>query len=147
MRLLCTKNVPELKEFIGDTSSIPRYAILSHTWEDEEVSLQQMNDPATCAQKKGFRKIQHTCALAAQNGFDYAWVDTCCVDKRASAELSEAINSMFRWYQNATVCYVFLADLEPGADLDASLPGCRWFTRGWTLQELIAPREVLFYDR
>ena len=146
MRLINTKNVPELNEFIGDSSSIPQYAILSHTWGDEEVTLQRLSDPA-CAQKKGFRKIQQTCALAAKNGFDFAWVDTCCIDKRASAELSEAINSMFRWYQDAAVCYVFLADLDPGASLEGSLPHCRWFTRGWTLQELIAPREVLFYDR
>ncbi|KAK0657753.1 heterokaryon incompatibility protein-domain-containing protein [Cercophora newfieldiana] len=148
MRLLNTKNVPQLQEFIGDDDSIPPYAILSHTWEDqEEVTFQALSGPLAGAQKKGFLKIQQTCALAAQNGYDWAWVDTCCIDKLASAELSEAINSMFRWYQNAAVCYVFLSDLEPGANLDTSLPKCRWFTRGWTLQELIAPRVVLFYDR
>ncbi|KAK0631537.1 heterokaryon incompatibility protein-domain-containing protein [Immersiella caudata] len=148
MRLLNTKNVPELKEFIGDDSSFPPYAILSHTWEDEqEVTFEVLGDPLLRELKRGFRKIQKTCSLAAQDGYDWAWVDTCCIDKKASAELSEAINSMFRWYQNAAVCYVYLADLEPGTDLDTSLPKCRWFTRGWTLQELIAPRKVLFYDR
>ncbi|KAK4443173.1 vegetative incompatibility protein HET-E-1 [Podospora aff. communis PSN243] len=148
MRLLNTRSVGELKEFIGDDSSIPPYAILSHTWEDEEeVTFETLGDPTARALKRGFLKIQRTCALAAQNGYDWAWVDTCCIDKKASAELSEAINSMFRWYQNAAVCYVFLADLEPGTDLNTSLPKCRWFTRGWTLQELIAPRVVLFYDR
>ncbi len=97
MRLLNTRNVPELTEFIGE-QNFPRYAILSHTWGDEEVSLQELDDPASCGRKKGYRKIEKTCDLAARNGFDFAWVDTCCIDKKASAELGEAINSMFRWY-------------------------------------------------
>jgi hypothetical protein len=148
MRLLNTHNAPELKEFSGDDGDIPPYAILSHTWEnDEEVTFKDLSGPLAVAQKRGFLKIQQTCALAAQNGYSWAWVDTCCIDKQASAELSEAINSMFRWYQNAAVCYVFLADLDPAAELVTHLPNCRWFTRGWTLQELIAPSAVLFYDR
>jgi len=148
MRLLNTHNVPELKEFICDDDDIPPYAILSHTWEyDEEITLQGLSGPLAVAQRRGFLKIQQTCALAAQNSLEWAWVDTCCINKQASAELFEAINSMFRWYQNAAVCYVFLADLEPDADLETNLPKCRWFTRGWTLQELIAPRVVMFYDR
>ena len=158
MRLLKTKNVPELVEVMGEEEH-GRYAILSHTWEKgEEVSFQELSgDPAKYTNKTGYRKIQQACALAAQNGFDYAWVDTCCINKDASAELSEAINSMFRWYEEAAVCYVFLADLRP-ANVDQSGPdsesnfasrlsACKWFTRGWTLQELLAPQEVLFYDQ
>ncbi|KXX80337.1 Vegetative incompatibility protein HET-E-1 [Madurella mycetomatis] len=155
MRLLETSNsssVPQMKEFIG--SDVPPYAILSHTWQDDEVTLQQLSssatDPAALQAKAGFRKIQQTCALArTRDALDYAWVDTCCIDKTSSAELSEAINSMYAFYENAAVCYVQLADLEPGNEdaLVNVLPRCRWFTRGWTLQELIAPREVLFFDK
>jgi len=96
--------------------------------------------------RKGHRKVEQTLALATQHGFKFAWVDTCCINKTSSAVLSEAINSMFHWYQQAEVCYVYLSDLDPGAELASALGSCRWFTRGWTLQELIAPRDVIFYD-
>ncbi|KAK0644217.1 heterokaryon incompatibility protein-domain-containing protein [Cercophora newfieldiana] len=143
MRLLDVSNVGNTEEFVG--SGIPRYAILSHTWEDEEVAFQQLGDPQS-RPKKGYAKIERTCDLAARHGFSFAWVDTCCIDKSSSAELSEAINSMFYWYQQADVCYVYLSDLDPEATLSSDLRHCRWFTRGWTLQELIAPRNVRFYD-
>ncbi|KAK4234578.1 heterokaryon incompatibility protein-domain-containing protein [Achaetomium macrosporum] len=153
MRLLETSrsDIPKMHEFVG--SQIPPYAILSHTWEDDEVTMQQLAagelNIGTLQAKTGFRKIHRTCELARTWGLRYAWVDTCCIDKTSSAELTEAINSMFAWYRDAWVCYVFLADLEHGTpeDLAVTLPKCRWFTRGWTLQELIAPREVFFYDK
>jgi len=85
-----------------------------------------------------------TCKFASHQGYEYAWVDTCCIDKSSSAELTEAINSMFRWYQRAEICYVFLSDLNKGTV--RNLSDCRWFTRGWTLQELIAPCRVQFFD-
>lgn len=122
----------------------PKYAILSHTWEvDEEVSYEEMVDKSNPS-KKGWDKIRHTCALALSNHLDYVWVDTCCIDKSSSAELSEAINSMFAWYQDAEECYAFLSDLAPGVHFQ--IPGRRWWTRGWTLQELIAPRRLIFFD-
>ncbi|KAK4213654.1 hypothetical protein QBC37DRAFT_463549 [Rhypophila decipiens] len=97
--------------------------------------------------KKGYDKIDMTCKLALQeDGLDYAWVDTCCIDKPSSAELSEAINSMFRWYQRSTICYGYLSDLQPSAQFENGLKDCRWWTRGWTLQELIAPTKFYFYD-
>ncbi|KAK4210692.1 heterokaryon incompatibility protein-domain-containing protein, partial [Rhypophila decipiens] len=138
--------------FIGDdNSNLPPFAILSHTWEDDEVSLQDLSDPTKkCINQRGFFKIKSTCNLAARHGFKYTWVDTCCIDKQASAELSEAINSMFYWYEKAAVCYVYLSDLtaaEDDANLESALRECRWFGRGWTLQELIAPANVRFYDR
>ncbi len=140
-----------------------RYAILSHTWGDEEVDFQEMGSRGAMGlrgpfglRKAGWWKIVETCRIARDTfGLDYAWVDTCCIDKSSSAELSEAINSMFSWYKSATVCLVHLQDLAfaPGAGLEpgsAALRGrlraCRWFTRGWTLQELIAPSEMVFYD-
>ncbi|KAK3314354.1 heterokaryon incompatibility protein-domain-containing protein [Apodospora peruviana] len=137
-----------LENFIG--SSVPPYVILSHTWEDQEVSFQDMGAEARSSMK-GYQKILKTCELAAGEGIDYAWVDTCCIDKSSSAELSEAINSMFRWYRDAKICHVYLSDMpssrRAGTSLHDDLKSCRWFTRGWTLQELIAPRAVTFWDQ
>lgn len=126
------------------------YAILSHTWEESEVTFQEWDnaDPEVRRKKKGFAKIEQTCNIAKKQGLHYAWVDTCCINKESSAELTEAINSMFAWYRKAAVCFVYLSDLpahQPEFP-DPLLPGCRWFTRGWTLQELIAPRTLVFYD-
>ena len=99
--------------------------------------------------KQGFSKIERTCQLALDRNIEYAWVDTCCIDKSSSAELTEAINSMFRWYKQSHVCFVFLSDLLSFDTwrIGGYLRQCRWFTRGWTLQELIAPEEIEFYDR
>ncbi|KUI67849.1 Vegetative incompatibility protein HET-E-1 [Cytospora mali] len=136
-------------EFVLKPESQP-YAILSHTWEEEEVTFQEMANLEMAQKKKGFMKIKKTCQLAQerQPPLLYAWVDTCCIDKTSSVELAEAINSMFAWYKKATVCFAFLSDFtahEP-VNPDPLLPHCRWFTRGWTLQELIAPKIVEFYD-
>ncbi|KAK3688737.1 heterokaryon incompatibility protein-domain-containing protein [Podospora appendiculata] len=136
---------------------VPQYAILSHTWDDGEVSFNDMKTPVVAMCRPGWAKIAGTCRLAAERGLAYAWVDTCCIDKSSSAELTEAINSMFKWYQRSTVCYVYLSDLrvptsampESKAYTEAlhnSLGYCRWFTRGWTLQELLAPGLVDFFD-
>ncbi|KAL6862622.1 hypothetical protein ACO1O0_002859 [Amphichorda felina] len=148
IRLIDTETLA-LKSFTG---KFPKYAILSHTWvADEEVSFQEAtaisDDPNHAATKKsGYRKIQRTCNKVKAHGFQYVWVDTCCIDKTSSAELSEAINSMYSWYASAARCYVYLEDLS-GLDTGVeSLGRCRWFTRGWTLQELIAPKELRFYN-
>jgi hypothetical protein len=142
MRLLNTSTY-QLESFLGTEK--PPYAILSHTWESEgEILLNDLQSPPSqLSSKAGWSKVKNTCDCAIQDGYDYAWIDTCCIDKSSSTELSEAINSMFRWYKQAAVCYAFLADV----DLKSSMPNSRWFTRGWTLQELIAPDNVLFYDK
>jgi len=93
-----------------------------------------------------FRKITETCRLARERGIPYVWVDSCCIDKTSSAELTEAINSMFRWYKEAVVCFTYLADLAVDSDMACDLQKCKWFTRGWTLQELVASKNVEFYD-
>ncbi len=97
----------------------------------------------------GYSKIRSCCAIAAQQGFEYVWIDTCCIDKTSSAELSEAINSMYRYYQEAQICYAYLADVRKinsrYPDGGRKFRGSRWFTRGWTLQELLAPKQVIFY--
>jgi hypothetical protein len=135
----------ELEEFFG--SNIPRYAILSHTWGGDEVTFAHL--PLwkhASGSRPGYLKIANTCKQAKQDGLQYAWIDTCCIDKSSSAELSEAINSMFDWYHAASCCYAFLADVVWNK-LDQDLPRSRWFKRGWTLQELIAPHEVILYDQ
>jgi hypothetical protein len=150
MRLIDAQTL-ELKLF-PDPVREP-YAILSHTWTDDEVTFEEMERDRQDAQvRAGFTKITMACHLAVEHGLNYVWVDTCCIDKSSSAELSEAINSMFNWYRNAVMCFAYIYDLprlQPGANLAGSLAyfeTCKWFTRGWTLQELIAPCDVLFYD-
>lgn len=135
-------------------SNVPAYAILSHRWEDEEVSFQDVRSP-TAPRKAGYAKIVQCCRQAVRDGYSFAWVDTCCIDKSSSAELSEAINSMYRWYKNAAVCYVYLVDVHVQLSNQPEMPvwigferqfrASNWFSRGWTLQELIAPSELWFY--
>ncbi|KAK0665433.1 putative vegetative incompatibility protein HET [Cercophora samala] len=149
MRLINTSTL-ELHEFNDrSTSDFPKYAILTHTWGDEEVTFQDITTSSELFKKKGFMKIKMICELASKNNLEYAWVDTCCIDKSSSAELSEAINSMYAWYRDSTVCYAFLEDLEPATEItrNSDFAKCRWFKRGWTLQELIAPRCLEFYDK
>ncbi|KAI0875251.1 HET-domain-containing protein [Hypoxylon argillaceum] len=135
-----------LQEFIGDR--VPRYAILSHTWGKNEVLFQDLSDPKH-KEKLGYMKIEGCCQQAIRDNIEFVWVDTCCIDKKSSTELSEAINSMFKWYAGALVCYVYLADVLVGEDITSpgsAFRNSRWFTRGWTLQELIAPRSLVFFD-
>ncbi|KAG9498301.1 hypothetical protein J7337_011198 [Fusarium musae] len=139
MRLVNTKSIQ--LEFLAD-DNVPDYAILSHTWEQEEVLFQDMGSDSAKL-KKGYAKLESCCRVARENGFEYIWDDTCCIDKTSSAELSEAINSMYRYYQEASICYGYLADISTVSEI----PNSRWFTRGWMLQELIAPRSMIFFDK
>lgn len=144
MRLLNTKSF-QFEEFFE--SQIPTYAILSHRWGDEEVNLQEFRKGKK-QDSQGYVKIKQCCDLADNRGYRWVWIDTCCIDKKSSAELSEAINSMYRWYRRAGECYAYLSDVT-WEDYDASILAFRqsvWFTRGWTLQELLAPHYVIFYD-
>lgn len=169
MRLLNAQTYQYHEFYDGNT---PPYGILSHTWGDGEVSFQDLcHGPSPAVQSKnGWQKIDHCCRQAQKDSLEYVWVDTCCIDKSSSAELQEAINSMFDWYARSSECYVFLADFKRPAELSStveliqaedaaasiilgavigSLPGfkdARWFQRGWTLQELLAPESVRFFD-
>jgi hypothetical protein len=154
MRLLNTAT-HALEEFVDD-DHVPPYAILSHTWGAEEVTFKDLSSPPsncrTYENKQGWRKIFLAMHHAAKNGWHYIWIDTCCIDKSDVTELSEAINSMFRWYECAEVCYAYLADVPPEhAALQYpwrwSFRSSRWFRRGWTLQELLAPSFLEFLDR
>jgi hypothetical protein len=148
MRLLRNEGEDQfgLTEFIGQ--NIPPYAILSHTWgpDHDEVTFQDIVNN-TGQDKVGYQKIRYCGNQATKDGLQYFWVDTCCIDKSSSAELTESINSMFQWYKTAVVCYVALGDLDSDCVHTNELPRCRWFGRGWTLQELLAPAHVQFYDR
>jgi len=144
-----------LEEFVG--SHIPLYAILSHTWEPDELTFKHLDDAGRLPHGLENDKINGCCAQALMHKLEYVWIDTICIDKSSSAELSEAINSMYTWYRNAYVCYVFLADVAAGGEPtmtqlreqhpDPDFFRSRWFRRGWTLQELIAPPVVAFYNR
>jgi hypothetical protein len=141
MRVLNTTSL-EFKEF-PDLPDEP-YAILSHRWGAEEVTYKEFRKSQDSIQQRaGYKKVVEFCHVAQRRGFRYAWVDTCCIDKRSSAELSEAINSMYRWYRESMECYVFLEDYKP--DDPRSFGACEWFTRGWTLQELLAPTHCVFF--
>jgi hypothetical protein len=122
-----------------------------HTWGKEEVTLQDIK--TNMAMKfKGYNKVKMACSVAAADGFEYVWIDTCCIDKTSSAELSEALNSMYRWYQEAEECYAYLADVPQNTInrltgvIGPEFRKIIWFTKGWTLQELIAPSSVIFLD-
>lgn len=148
MRLINVHTL-EIEEFFED--GIPEYSILSHTWGLEEASFEQWTEHPNPAEstKRGFVKVLSACRLSQREGFKYIWVDTVCIDKSNRVELTEALNSMFKWYRASAVCYAYLEDLQrqPAAIQMKQLPTCRWFTRGWTLQELIAPATVKFYDQ
>jgi ankyrin repeat protein len=157
MRLLQIQDNGELSLVERVGSKIPPYAILSHTWghSDEETTYQDMLD-GTGKEKRGYCKVTFCKEQAARDGFRYFWIDTCCIDKSSSAELSEAITSMFRWYQNSAQCYVYLSDVlanKRKTDYDtfrcaweSAFRTSRWFSRGWTLQELLAPPTVKFFS-
>ena len=161
-------------ETFNNESTIPPYAILSHTWGDSEVTFHDFSSLVTSKRRghilssAGYYKIAKTCEQALSDGLAYVWVDTCSIDKNSSSELSESINSMFRWYKNAQVCYAYLDDIDMFDPMrsgginfalnesrfwdrsidrldEKDLAKARWFTRGWTLQELIVPSKVDFY--
>jgi hypothetical protein len=160
MRLLRCSNggVFSLTTDLVSEDEIPPYAILSHTWgaDTEEVTFQDLTNGAG-KDKTGYEKIRFCGEQALQDGLQYFWVDTCCIDKANRAELSQAIKSMFRWYRNADRCYVYLSDvsgptLQVNQDSnpplwDSDFRKSRWFSRGWTLQELLAPSTVEFFSQ
>ncbi|KAI1528603.1 vegetative incompatibility protein HET-E-1, partial [Pyrenophora tritici-repentis] len=146
---------------VARIEEIPPYAILSHTWGEQEVVFDDLKSLASvkdidAKRGTGWNKIRFCAQQAERDGLKHFWVDSCCIDKTNSQELQEAINSMFGWYQNAKKCYVYLSDVEcntPNPDSESSrrwkpaFRKSRWFTRGWTLQELLAPASVAFYSK
>jgi hypothetical protein len=138
-----------LTDFRGKT--IPPYAILSHRWSDSEILIEDITSGEYKEKEEGYKKLKFCAEQAVRDKLRYLWIDTCCIDRWNKAERSRAINSMFQWYKDATRCYVFLSDVSATAlaqqsDWEASFRASAWFTRGWTLQELIAPVLVEFFS-
>ncbi|KAI6030062.1 heterokaryon incompatibility protein-domain-containing protein [Pisolithus marmoratus] len=154
-----------LKELADEDLERVEYGILSHCWGaiEDEVQYKEMDALIRMGgaarkklrQRSGYQKIQKSCEEAWKDGLAWLWVDTCCINKESSAELSEALNSMFRWYEDSERCYVFLHDLAaksiPTTGNETAFPESsgwpRWFSRGWTLQELVAPNKVRFFNK
>jgi hypothetical protein len=144
MRFLNTTSL--LFEEVADSDLTPdqnQYAILSHRWgrDEDEVTYEDIASARDVSHKRGSVKISEFCSLPSHSGYRYAWVDTCCINKGNSSELAEAINSMYMWYKQSALCVVYLEDV-PRKSFEKS----EWFDRGWTLQELIAPKAVSFFD-
>ncbi|KAG5817889.1 hypothetical protein H9Q74_002814 [Fusarium xylarioides] len=149
MRLVNVETL-RLETFISD--GIPPYAILSHTWgaNAEEISFEDIQKGNIEKPGNGTQKLKGCCSQAKEDRLGYAWIDTCCIDKKSSKELDEAINSMFQWYSEASICYAYLSDVPHEDDHWNPRPkfsSSRWFQRGWTLQELLAPEKLRFYDQ
>ncbi|TVY66261.1 Vegetative incompatibility protein HET-E-1 [Fusarium oxysporum f. sp. cubense] len=146
MRLINTTTL-ELHEFLNENA--PPYAILSHAWGDQEVTFQEWESRQKISWKHGYSKILKACNEALKYKLEWLWVDTNCIDKSSSAELSEAINSMFAYYQKSEVCFAYLVDVPTANQTEdvvhSQIEKSRWFTRGWTLQELIAPKHLSFH--
>ncbi|KAL4070155.1 heterokaryon incompatibility protein-domain-containing protein [Scleroderma yunnanense] len=154
----CRTNVLEFRD-----DEATDYAILSHRWIGKEVDYKEMiklakmkeHDQKAVRDRDGYKKIVASCEQAQRDGYEWLWVDTCCIDKRSSVELSEAINSMYRWYANSKVCYAYLHDVTSTSLTKRSDYGVypnsdgwpEWFSRGWTLQEMIAPSNVQFFNK
>ena len=146
-------------EFNGE--NIPSYVIASHRWTSQEVNFKDVQRKNN-QHKAGYRKVMGFCFFARSRNksisglrtneyggadiVNWIWIDTCCIDKKSSAELAEAINSMFQYYQDAHECYAYLDDVQSHLSHTptSTLAQSKWFTRGWTLQELLAPKKVLF---
>ena len=156
MRLLSPRSCLELGLTENFISNPPLYAILSHTWgaENDEVTFEEVKN-GNGKGKAGYAKIQFCEKQARDDGIEHFWIDTCCIDKANHSEVSEAIVSMFKWYHMATKCYVYLIDVSTDKNNNGGTPhswesdfrSSRWFRRGWTLQELLAPATVDFFSR
>lgn len=150
MRLINTSTL-QIEAF--NKNDVPKYAIVSHTWGREEVTWAEMASDSPVPRshikhKEGYRKVKAACDMALSQHFEWIWIDTCCINKSSTAELSEALNSMWRWYKDCRTCYAYLEDVEGLSDLNSgTFSKSRWFTRGWTLKELLAPSQVIFLSR
>ncbi|KIY00433.1 uncharacterized protein Z520_04118 [Fonsecaea multimorphosa CBS 102226] len=155
MRLVNARTKQVSQPFCSD---IPPYAILSHTWRSEEISFQDMRNleqnpdqhSSRLFSQEGFKKIEGCCERALRDDLGWIWIDSCCIDKNSSSELSEAINSMFKWYRDAKTCYAYLSDVGDGENPrndGSTFRHSRWFTRGWTLQELLVPPKLIFFSK
>ncbi|KAF8554893.1 hypothetical protein OG21DRAFT_1522170 [Imleria badia] len=124
-----------------------KYAIFSHRWSQQEATFEMVQKAGLAGlgsdAPQGYKKLENFCAMAVAHDCWLAWADTACIDKRSSAELEQSIRSMFSWYRNSAVCIIYLAESSGMGDFKDE----PWFTRGWTLQELLAPAQIKFYTK
>lgn len=155
MRFLVLDETGKLSSSKYFTEHIPPYTILSHLWDEEEDELTYQDfEKPILPQKPGLAKLKLCVEQAKEDGYHYSWIDTCCINRFNHAELSEAITSMFRWYKNSVKCYVYMNDVSLGTDVSKGqsddwakqFQSSRYWTRGWTLQELLAPADVEFFS-
>lgn len=157
MRLLKFDSCGELSLTKDLVDKIPCYAILSHTWgadDDDEVTFNDIENDLG-KNKAGYAKLRFCGEQARKDNLQHFWIDTCCINKANHTELSEAITSMFRWYRDAVKCYVYLSDVTVSSKYsdqsqrpwESDFRKSKWFTRGWTLQELLAPASIEFYSQ
>ncbi|KAK8071493.1 HET-domain-containing protein [Apiospora hydei] len=146
MRLLNTSTFQLRRLTEGELA--PPYAALSHCWGTDEVVYDDLqNTSIDWSQKHGFRKLMGACAEAVRNHqLDWLWADTVCIDRSSSAELSESINSMYRWYRNCSICLAYMGDACPSSSIEDALEKSQWMRRSWTLIELIAPRQLHLFS-
>jgi hypothetical protein len=125
-----------------------RCVLLSHRWEETEVLLHDIQDKAVYELNEigGIVKLQSFCKIAHNAGYLWAWMDTCCIDKSSNVELQESVNSMFVWYRHSALTIVYLCDVPPSSPPGA-LARSAWNKRGWTFQEFVAPKVVIFYRK
>ena len=143
MRLLHTRRLT-LTEF--PPIRVPEYAILSHTWSGDEVLYREFYASDIRSQER-FDKIKNVCKLAQELGYEWIWVDACFTNDGHDGERASALRKMFSWYEGAKVCFVFPSDYAKAEHEEPDLSQCRWFPRAWTLQELLAPEQVIFHDK
>ncbi|THV01252.1 HET-domain-containing protein [Dendrothele bispora CBS 962.96] len=134
----------ELEDF-EDGVSIPHYAILSHTWGAEEIGYHEF-DRLISKKKESLQKIVGACMRARSDGLRYLWIDTCCINQEDQTDVHRNVKNMYSYYRNSRICYAYLVDTDMQDVVESGFGQSRWFTRGWTLQELLAPPEVIFFD-
>ncbi|KAI9566379.1 heterokaryon incompatibility protein-domain-containing protein [Boletus coccyginus] len=143
----CAGEVQLKKNCKEDIKRLLKYAIFSHRWGEEEPAFRDMSSKVhgqrPTLEGLGYEKLQRFCEKAKEHGCEYVWSDTCCINKESSSELEEAIRSMYGWYRDAFVCIIYLAKSSSVKDF----PREPWFTRGWTLQELLAPERLRMYGK
>ncbi|OAX36057.1 hypothetical protein K503DRAFT_744950 [Rhizopogon vinicolor AM-OR11-026] len=143
LRMYFQSSVPQTAHNYHPSNTL-EYAILSHRWLGEgEPTYEQIKSGTASVASRGYEKLQFFCDKARAYNVQFAWSDTCCINKSSSTELDESIRSMFRWYKNSTVCIVHLAQSETIGDI----PDDEWTQRGWTLQELLASRKIKLFNQ
>ncbi|KAG0709348.1 hypothetical protein DFH29DRAFT_887948 [Suillus ampliporus] len=147
LTLTTTRSTLVQKQYIVEVvRNFFAYVTLSHRWEGDEPALNDIADDGVyCLPTSRFDKVRNLCLKARKCGYDWAWIDTCCIDQGSSAEVQKSISSMFLWYCRSALTIVYLSDVTESS-FQALVPS-EWFRRGWTLQELLAAKVIRLYKK